>query len=104
MKIGFSILLFSLFLLYSCKSDRHYSISEDMKPWFAYQKGSYWIYQDDSTKSIDTTTVEIFSHVLKEEAYSGYTREVIGMFYRSIFINSSIIFGYDPCGGENYYN
>jgi hypothetical protein len=104
MKIGISILLLFLFALYSCKPNRHYSISDDMKAWFAYQQGSYWIYQNDSTKSIDSTSIEIFTHLLNENAHSDYTREMIGMYYKSGFLSSCIIYGYDPCGGNNYYN
>src|ERR1035438_6211857 len=54
------IIIFSGSLLFiSCSKQKgnHYSISEDFKEWTLFQKGSYWIYKDDSLNTIDSTYI-----------------------------------------------
>jgi hypothetical protein len=35
----------------------HYVISDEIKQWYLYQKGSYWIYQNENTLQIDSTSI-----------------------------------------------
>jgi hypothetical protein len=48
------------------KEPRHYTISDELKQWYLYQRGSYWIYWNESTNILDSTYVEI------DPAYSTY--------------------------------
>jgi hypothetical protein len=41
----------------SCKKSKnpdHYTISDDLKQWYLYQKGSFWIYKNENTQQIDS--------------------------------------------------
>jgi hypothetical protein len=54
--ICFPFCLIILIMFVACtKEGHHYSISQEFKDYFLFQKGSYWIYQNDSTNSIDCT-------------------------------------------------
>jgi hypothetical protein len=61
-KIKYVIILglFLPLLFVSCKkttNPNYVVISDEMKQWFLYQKGSYWIYQNDKTLQIDCTYI-----------------------------------------------
>lgn len=43
------LLLMGIFLSFCNKEAKHYYISEEFKSWCSFNKGSYWIYQNDST-------------------------------------------------------
>jgi hypothetical protein len=43
-------------LISACtKEGHHYTVSQEFKDYFLFQKGSYWIYKNDSTNGIDST-------------------------------------------------
>jgi len=93
--------LISLLLPTSCKKDKHYEISEFMQEYFSYQKDSYWIYKNDSTGLIDSTYVKDYSHVSNDGTYPRISRELIKMYFKSIFLSMESI-GYLNCGGTDY--
>ena len=83
----------------SCKKLTYYPISDGMKEYFVFQKGSYWIYKNDSTLSIDSTYVKAFSSKDNDEGYSGIKRELITFLFKSKFL-SDFELGYS-CIGAN---
>ncbi len=94
------MLVFLLISISSCKKElAHYPISDDMKQFFAYQKGSYWIYQNDSTMMLDSTYVWLYHSTDHDNFYSGKTREIITMYFKSQFLNELEIGYY--CPGQN---
>lgn len=54
--------LFLLLLFAACQKDDepipHYPLEQDKKDWGYFEKGSYWIYQNDSTLEVDTVRVD----------------------------------------------
>lgn len=72
-----------------------------MKEYFAYKQGSYWIYKNDSTGSLDSTYVYYYSHGNGNKDITGVTREVIAMYFKSIYLTVFSI-AYIPCDGPNY--
>jgi hypothetical protein len=87
-------------LLASCQKELpYYSISDDMKQLFAYQQGSYWIYQNDSTDFIDSTYVISYYRNNSDNFYPGMTREIISICFKSQFLSDFEI-GYF-CPGPN---
>ena len=95
-------LIILLLTLTNCKKTKTYTISQMMKDYFAFQKGSYWIYKNDSTGTLDSTYVNSYSHVYKDETYENVQREFISMSYVSSFLCFSTI-GYVSCQGPDYY-
>ena len=59
-------LFFFIVFLSSCKKEPYYGISDGMKEYFVFQKGSYWIYQDDSTGVHDSTYVNGYYHTTED--------------------------------------
>jgi hypothetical protein len=50
--IAFLLLLITLI---GCKKGPDfYPVSDEFKPWFLFQKGSYWIFRNDSTLDLDS--------------------------------------------------
>lgn len=94
------MLVFLLISISSCKKELpHYPISDDMKQFFAYQKGSYWIYQNDSTMMLDSTYVWLYQSADHDNFYSGKTREIITMYFKSQFLSDFEIWYF--CPGPN---
>jgi hypothetical protein len=83
----------------SCKKLTYYPISDGMKEYFVFQKGSYWIYKNDSTLSIDSTYIIAFSSKDNDEGYPGVKRELISFLFKSKFL-SDFELGYS-CLGAN---
>jgi hypothetical protein len=55
-KFNILILPIAMIMLASCtKEGRLHSVSQEFRDYLLFQKGSYWIYQDDSTKAVDCT-------------------------------------------------
>ena len=95
--------LFLIIILFaSCKKTLdHYSISQGMKDYFVFQKGSYWIYQDSANGKLDSTTVKSVGFVPDDKGYSGLTREIYIVSCKSTFLGGFEIYGY-TCEGPNY--
>jgi hypothetical protein len=53
----FAGFLFLIFILMGCSTchDSSSTIPDDMKQWYLFQKGSYWICQNDKTHETDST-------------------------------------------------
>ena len=63
-------LLFFLFIfLPGCKKhpDHHYYLTDDAKKYTAFQKGNYWIYQNDSTLITDSMYVDSTAHGIADQ-------------------------------------
>jgi hypothetical protein len=87
----------------SCKKDTpYYKISDSMKQYFLYQKGSYWIYQNDSTNTIDSTYVDNISSGTQGIGDDGrhlYSFDWITINYKSKFLQNFKIAYF--CTGPN---
>jgi hypothetical protein len=92
----------SLLIISSCKKDKHYSISDTMKQYFCYQKGSYWIYKDDLTGSLDSTYVKDYFYHTDLKQPDGVTTESIEMYFNSKFLSEFVI-SYEWCAGPDYF-
>jgi hypothetical protein len=54
-EINLSLFIFLGCLLFSCKKEpEFYPISDNFKGWFLFQNGSYWVFQNDSTGTLDS--------------------------------------------------
>jgi hypothetical protein len=62
-----------------------------MKQYFAYKQGSYWIYKDDSTGTLDSTYVNYYFHGNGNKDIPAVTREVIAMNFNSNFLTQFTI-------------
>ena len=91
-------LLISLFLI-SCKKNTttiHYTIPDEMKQWYLYQNGSYWIYQNDKTPQIDCTYISKDPNIWQNPFYLddgsiGSITDYIGIGYNgNILVDSEI--------------
>ena len=102
--IFFNFILIFLLITSNCKKTENYPLSDEIKEYFAFQKGSYWIYKNDSTNIFDSTSIESYFHNYNDNTYSDITREIIEMTYKSSFLSSSIIEYSYYCGGPNNYS
>ena len=93
--IGVLILVYS----YSCKKElTHYYVSDSFKHWTVFEKGSYWIYKNDSTLVNDSVFVKANPKFLEIPPYSSkdnFTLEWIEMSYSSVFLSTSQIVLYE---------
>ena len=93
----FIYLFFFLFVasFVSCKKESpHYTISDGMKQFFVYQKGSYWIYKNDSTNSTDSTYVNnvIYStQGIGDDGRHLYSFDLISLYFTSQILSNYII-------------
>jgi hypothetical protein len=67
----------------SCKKEgKHYYISEEFKSWCLFQRGSYWIYSNDSTMLLDSvflTSDPLLIDVQSNQDKGSPTHQVIEM-------------------------
>jgi hypothetical protein len=99
--LTFFIAIIILLFIVSCKKEKNYNISDTMKEYFAYKQGSYWIYKNDSTGSLDSAYVDYYADVYGDKNVTGVTREVIAMNFNSKYLTQFAI-SYVPCEGPNY--
>jgi hypothetical protein len=96
--------LFLVGLFAACQKETpYYKISDDMKQYFVYKPGSYWIFINDSTNETDSMyiTEAIYSRqgVADNDGRHKYTFDMIAIYYQSrLFYESEI--GYF-CAGPN---
>jgi len=74
-------------LLFSCKKDPDfYPVSDEFKPWFLFQQGSFWIFQNDSTLDLDSVYIKsppAYYNVPNPDRT--YSRQAISIQYQSSF-------------------
>jgi len=93
-------------LVASCKKEegKHFYISDAFKRWTLFNKGSYWIYRNDSTLMMDSVFLKSDPQIL-EIPYSntnlGASHEQISTSFSSSFYNSSDIL-VDPDNSEHF--
>ena len=79
----------------SCKKELpHYYVSDAFKSWTVFNKGSYWIFQNDSTLIFDSVFVTVnpsFLEFKPNSSNANFTLERIEMSYSSVFFHSSMI-------------
>lgn len=102
------ILCFTLFIIltYSCKKEEpeHIRISDEFKRWTVFNKGSYWIFQNDSTFELDSLYLKENPSSLDAPAYNSkdnFTLEWIEMSYSSKFLSATTQ-NVNQGGMENY--
>jgi hypothetical protein len=97
-------LLFLISLFVACQKETpDYKISDDMKQYFVYQTGSFWILTNDSTNETDsmyiTKTIYSKQGVADNDGRHQYSFDMITIYYQSqLFFESDI--GY-LCAGPN---
>jgi|GEM_PF-3451022 len=86
------IFTFELFFGLGCKKIPEHKLSPTIKEYFTFKPGSYWIYRNDSTGDLDSTTVKYFSnHFLEDEEHSSKW-EVVVIDFRSVFLKRLSVF------------
>jgi hypothetical protein len=85
---------FLVILLLSCKKVPSYGISDGMKEYFSYKQGSYWIYKNDSTGTIDSAYVKSYQDDYQDN--KDYDKivskaEVLLIYFKSVFLRSFYI-------------
>jgi hypothetical protein len=94
-----AICLLTISCLVACKKVPEYTISDSMKKYFLYQPGSYWIYRDDFTGSIDSTYVNSYRVFFKDGRTGSKTTEryeILFVNFQSVFLNDYMIM-YTSC-------
>ena len=86
----------------SCgKKYTYYGVSDDVKEYFVFQGGSYWVYKDATTHLIDSTYITSYNHITDlvdynlKIKYDGY--EIV---FNSQFIGDLDIY-YETCTGPD---
>jgi hypothetical protein len=101
--INILVVLVVIFFEPGCKKKvPTYYISETTKGYFSFQKGSYWIYKNDSTGNIDSANVKYFSDFFYGVYNENHdiSREIILVGFNSIFLFEFTLLGY-ACTGPN---
>jgi hypothetical protein len=102
LSIKIFLILVAIFIV-SCKKETpYYQIPDYLKQYFVFQKGSYWIYTNDSTNSLDSTFVNNELHGTQGIGDDGrhlYSFDWIKLYYTSQFLKNSEI-SYS-CPGPN---
>jgi len=90
-----------LALISACKKDPYYPVSDEMKQYFNFQNGSYWIYKNDSTGFLDSSYVSRYSDDQNQTSYSGKRREFIVIDFNSNLL-SEFTMTYMQCAEAEY--
>jgi hypothetical protein len=90
MKKYFSLIFVLLLICISgCKKPTEYNLSPSIREYFTFKPGSFWIYQNDSTGKLDSTSVQNFSNFITDW-YEGSTviakSEVLVVDFNSSFL------------------
>ena len=93
-------IIFGILLLeVGCKKDnKPIYVSDLTKEYFSYQKGSYWIYSNDSTNVVDSTIVNSYWDFI-DGSYQDKQRQLIVINFNSSFL-SRFTLGY-ACTGPD---
>lgn len=97
--INILVVLVVAYVDFGCsKKSKTYYISDTTKEYFSYQKGSYWIYSNDSTSVLDSTTIKTYLDFING-TYEDKERQLIVINFNSSFL-SSFTLGY-ACTGPD---
>jgi hypothetical protein len=80
-----------MLILLSCRKIPYTPVSDEMKSWFAFQKGSYWIYKDDSTGDLDSvfiTSTRDFIAEVQDYSKTIERCEWVDAYFESKFLTS----------------
>ena len=83
-----------------CKKATEYKLSTDIKEYFTFKPGSYWIYRNDSTGDLDSTYVKDFSNFVHEEDKE-IKWEVLVIDFESLFLKRLFV-SVNSCKQINY--
>jgi hypothetical protein len=90
----------------SCKKElTHYYVSDAFKRWTVFNKGSYWVFINDSTSAIDSVFVKVEPIYLDIPPYSSkdnFTLERIELLYSSVIFSPTEIV-LNEGGRETFY-
>ena len=97
--------IFLIIIISSCNKVPYYPVSNEMKEWFSFQKGSYWVYKDDSTGALDSAFVTANNDFIND--YKDYSKttmkaEWVIIYFNSKFLNNFFI-QYVYCEGPNLF-
>jgi len=95
-------LIFSFLLILSgCKKTTKYRLSPEIKNYFTFKSGSYWIYRNDSTGDLDSSYVTDFSNHINENEEKKVNWEVLVVKFNSSFLKSIEVY-INSCKQNNY--
>ena len=83
MTLRFSLLLVSTLVLFGCYDyePRVEQVYQEVMDWGSFKKGSWWVYQEDSSKLLDTILVfhhEIVANDFMYDFEYGVNRTIVG--------------------------
>jgi len=89
------LFLLCLFSITSCNledGDRYFYLNADLKAYFSYIKGSYWVYRDDSFNATDTLVITGYKDEIGREHFDSYIdhTEYLRITYTSTYCNAII--------------
>jgi hypothetical protein len=94
-----------IIIISSCKKAPYYPVSDEMKEWFSFQKGSYWIYKDDSTGTLDSAYVTANNDFIYD--YQDYSKTTWQAEWVITDFNSKFLYNfkiqYVNCEGSNFF-
>lgn len=95
-------LIFSFLLIITgCKKTTEYRLSPQIKNYFTFKTGSYWIYRNDSTGELDSSYVTSISNHINEREKQKVSWEVLVVKFNSLFLKSIDVY-LNSCKQNNY--
>lgn len=83
-----------------CKKDPYYPVADELKPYFLYQTGSYWIYQNDVTGTIDSVRAIVTYGAIDDFDHTRDPVQILTVNLKSEFLASIQLMG-QHCGKPN---
>jgi len=102
-KMTKNIILFCsfLFIISGCKKTTEYRLSPQIRNYFTFKPGSYWIYRNDSTGELDSTYVTNYTNHILENEQQTVNWEVLLVDFNSLFLKRIEVF-INSCQQNNY--
>ena len=86
------------------KEGKHYPVSQEFKDYFLFQKGSYWIYKNDSTNEVDSTYLKTapvyYSYLTGDRTKSDPSLEEYVVKFQSDILGRYLF--YSSTGGQDF--
>ena len=91
------VLMAILVISSGCHKDSYYPVNNELKPFFVFQPGSYWIYSNDSTGSIDSVWVSSNRSSIDDFDNTTISTQIITVNLKGSFLESIQLLG-QPSG------
>lgn len=91
---GPGLFFLAIIVIFSgCSKDSYYPVDNAIKPFFVFQPGSYWIYSNDSTGSIDSVWVSSNRSSISDFDNTTISTEIITVNLKGSFLESIQLMG-----------